>query len=327
MTMNKRGSYSVNKRSKSSKLHMFIVVLGVGWFAYFVFTSNLGASNESVEPFNIQTESQSPPIKTYDLSTIEFPPEGQAAIGTLVNGPLVSSSGSEYQAPMASMTKVITALAILEKAPMSSGDPGDTITLSLKDEQYYHDYLAVLGTITPVTAGLSMTQYEALQAMLLPSSNNISDTMVDHFFGSQEEFIIYANAMLDRYGLKNTRVADASGFSPSSVSTPSEMIIIGQKALQNEVIADIVSKETANLEVSGEVPNYNPLILDPGITGIKPGATDEAGLCLLFSADALNNAGEKVTVIGVVMGVTDRSIYVDGSRSMVGEARELILAQ
>lgn len=210
---------------------------------------------------------------------------------------------------------------------MDIGQSGDMLQLTAQDEQYYWDYVAIEGTVTAVTAGSEMSQYEALQAMLLPSSNNIADTLVDKYFSSRQEYLDYANALLQRLGLSNTRVADASGFSPESVSTPSDMIIVGRKALQNPVIAEIVAQPSAVLSVGGEVPNYNALIGEDTVTGIKPGLTDEAGRCLLFSADTTDATGNTVTIIGVVMGIDSFEVYFDGSLAMIEQASQQIAAQ
>ena len=232
------------------------------------------------------------------------PSEGQFAVANLVDGIEVNYE-NEQLAPIASLTKLITALAVLEKAPLSLGEQGDVITLEAKDEQYYWDYASIEGTVTAVSAGLQMTQYEALQTMLLASSNNMSDTLVDFYFDSKEEYLDYANKYLEEMGLIYTNVADTTGFSPESVSTPSELLLIGKKALDNPVIAEIVAQKEATVSVAGEIPNYNALIELPYVTGLKPGLTDEAGYCLLYSMDVPNSSGEIVTVIGVVLGIRD----------------------
>ena len=246
----------------------------------------------------------------YDLSSIVPPPEGQFAIANLVDGIEVDYENEDL-APMASLTKLVTALAVLEKSPLSPGEQGDIITLSAQDEQYYRDYIAIEGTVTAVTAGLQMSQYEALQTMLLASSNNMSDTIVDYYFDSKEEYLEYANNLLKDMGLTYTEVADTTGFSPQSVSTPSELLVIGEKALENQIIAEIVAQPEATVSVAGEIPNYNALIDLPFVTGLKPGLTDEAGYCLLFSMDIPDSNGEIVTAIAVVMGLRDGEQYRD----------------
>ncbi len=255
------------------------------------------------------------------LQNVPFPNTGQAAIGTLEQG-VIKHTDNETQAPIASMTKVITALVILDKRPLELGQPGDTITLTEKDAQYFNDYYAKLGTVTAVTVGATMTQYEALQAMLLPSSNNMSDTLVDRYFSNMDEYIKYANDYLQKQGLKQTVIADASGFSPGSKSTPSDMIKLGQLALKNPVVKEIVAQPFATLSVAGDVPNYNQLINEAGVIGIKPGTTDEAGYCLLFAANLPDIAGKVHTVIAVSMGQTDRPTFVASMKAMLESSRQ-----
>jgi len=265
-------------------------------------------------------------IEASPLSRVELPTQGQSAIGTLELGTIIAAD-NEQQVPIASITKLITALVILEKQPLAIGELGRVIELTAQDEQYYWDYVALLGTITPVTAGFSMTQYESLQAMLLTSSNNMSDTIVDNYFASSQEYVNYANDYLRRQGLENTQVADATGFSPDSKSTPSDLVVLAQLALNNPIIREIVAQPEAMISVAGSIPNYNPLITDPDVIGLKPGATDEAGYTLLFAANLPNSNGESETFIGVTLGIVDRAEYVQTARNMIINARTAFLQQ
>ncbi len=317
--------YNNSSIKKSRKFPKFLFII---FFIFIIFLAiknlqsrdaTIGNNTSTQTIINQQTEALTPP--PYDFSDLTYPSEGQSAIGTLAHGPISSSTENEEIAPIASMTKIITALAILKKSPIVEGTTGIVLTLNEQDEQYYHDYVAVQGTITPVTAGYDMTQYEVLQTILLPSSNNMTDSLVDRFFSSKEEYLDYANQMLRDFGLQNTTVADASGFNPGSVSTPSEMIVIGKKALENRVIAEIVAQPQAYVSVAGGIINYNPLITEPGVTGLKPGVTDEAGLCLLFSANTTNKLGEPETVIGVVMGIRDRNVYLGETKALLDQAK------
>jgi serine-type D-Ala-D-Ala carboxypeptidase (penicillin-binding protein 5/6) len=318
--------YSYRQKRNTKKRYLFFIgIILASALGYYQLTKTDELPNKSLS-VTVSDDIQVP-TKNYDLSSVTFPTEGYSAIGTLEGGPSHASHNDEVSVPMASITKVVTALAILKKAPIPEGGQGDTITLNQQDEQYYHDYVSVLGTVSPVTAGLEMTQYEAIQAMLLPSANNMADTLVDRYFESREEFIDYANNMLENYGLTKTKIADASGFNPGSVSTPSELIVVGQKALRSRVIAEIVKQPEATITVAGVIPNYNNLILEPGVTGIKPGHTDEAGLCLLFSAEVKNAEGDIVTVIGATLGIQDRSVYRLGTLAMLNEARTSIKLQ
>ncbi len=305
----KRPKNKYKKRAK--RIVLFLVLLLIGAI-YLGFKSEVPDGEAKINP------------KLIDQSSginVEWPSKGQAAIGTVEGGLLASSDADEQPRPIASLAKVITALAVLEKAPLEPGQPGISIIFDDQDEANYHEYLSKLGTVTAVTAGHTMSQYQALQAMLLPSSNNMSDSLVRRIFGSVEEYAKYANDMLDRYGLYKTWVDDASGFSPKTVSTPSEMIIIGQKALENPVIAEIVAQKEAEIPLAGVVPNYNRLIRVENVTGIKPGNTDEAGWCLLFSAKYQIEDNQEVTVLGVVLGQDNPDELFVASQNLLNSAR------
>lgn len=293
---------------------LFFIVLAIfaGGYAYYALTRDFPPGKVTV----IANQESTPE----DIE-ITWPEQGQAAIGTLEGGVLARSHDDEQPRPIASLAKVITALAVLEKAPMESGETGIIITYDAADELSYNEYLAKLGTVTNVAAGEQINQYQALQAMLLPSSNNMSDTLAKRVFGSMEAYKVYANNMLLRYGLSKTKIDDASGFSPTSVSTPSEMIVIGQKALEHPVIAEIVRQPNAELPLSGEVPNYNGLLRVEGVTGIKPGTTDEAGWCLLFSATHRTATNQDMTVIGVLLGEDNPYELLDASENLLKVAK------
>ncbi len=305
-------SRNYKKRSRVWMFFPLLLVFSICSYAYYALSRPLPTG--SVELDNsivMQTEA----------AAIIWPEDGHAAIGTLKDGVLARSHVDEKQRPIASLAKVITALAVLEKAPMQPGDKGMTIQLEKEDEDLYWEYLSKDGTVTSVTAGEKLNQYQSLQAMLLPSSNNMSDTLVRRVFGSMEAYVSYANDMVRRYGLTQTTVDDASGFSPQTVSTPSELIVIGQKALEHPVIAEIVAQEEAEIPVAGIIPNYNGFLQLKGVTGIKPGNTDEAGNCLLFSARYHNESGQDVTFIGVVLGIDATGYIYDKSARLLKSAQ------
>jgi len=313
------------KKRRLRPLGIVLLALGtlgaIGLLSFYISEDARSPGRPVVQATTNTVVSDTAPL--YDFGSVPFPIEGQAAIGTNQDD-YAQLSGSEEVKPIASITKVITALAVLDKSPMQLGETGDIITLTAKDEEYYREYVAKSGTVTAVAAGLKISQYDALQAMLLPSSNNIADTLVDTYFESREAYLEYANELLQSYGLDSTTVADASGFSPGSVSIPSEMIVVGRKALENKIISEIVAKPNASIAVGGDIPNYNGLISVDGVTGIKPGLTDEAGHCLLFSADTVDADGNQVTVIGVVMGVFDYASYINGATELLSASKSVV---
>src|SRR6266702_2881858 len=140
-----------------------------------------------------------------------------AAIGIQGSGVITSQHDTKPR-PIASIAKLITAMAILEKHPLASNDdPGAEIQITEVDEQLYRDYVAKNGTVVLVKAGVPITERDALEAMLLPSANNFADTTAKWAFGSLKNYRNYATAMIKRLGLHNTIIGvDGSGLDPST---------------------------------------------------------------------------------------------------------------
>jgi D-alanyl-D-alanine carboxypeptidase (penicillin-binding protein 5/6) len=259
---------------------------------------------------------------------LTWPAKGHAAIGSVEGGLLARSSDREKPQPTASMAKVITALAIMEKQPLKVGQTGPTYTVTAEDVANYRAYVARGGSVVPVHEGMTMTQYQAMQAMLIPSANNIADLLVERIFGSTEAYASYVQDMLHRMGLRQTMIADASGFDPDTVSTPSELVIIGIAALKDPVIAEITAQPQAEITGIGTVINTNELLGTGGVIGIKTGTTDQAGDCLLFAARYITKDGHNTTIVGVIMGDTDvASLFDDSQKLLVSVKQGLGLAE
>lgn len=238
--------------------------------------------------------------------SLDWPTQGQAAIATTDQG-ILATFGKQQSAPTASMAKVMTALAILKEKPLGVGEQGPEIIFTQADVDIYNKYVAQNGSVALVRAGEKITQYQALQALLLPSANNMADTLAIWAFGSLENYVTYVNDYAGKLGMNTSHFADASGFNPATQSTPIDLIKLGKEALKNKVLAEIVSQESATIPVAGTIRNSNRLLDDgDGFIGLKTGTTDQAGGCLLWAA-TYNVGTTPVTIIGVVMGTADRN--------------------
>lgn len=298
------------KRGKGKKFIFLIIlalilVLSSGGFTYAAATKNFGQG-----VITITGSSLSSP----ETINIDWPNNAQAAFGSDKEGLILASSNEKIQ-PIASITKIITALTVLEKKPIKLGEDGENFTINSKDEQLFRDYIAKQGAVVPVRSGQILTQYDMLNALLLPSANNIADSLVIKIFGSIDAYVVEANNLIRQYGLTSTVIADASGFSPKTTSTPSDLIVIGNYALKNEVVKEIAAKETYNFPGYGEIKNSNRLLAsrDQAI-GLKTGTTDEAGYCLLF-AETHGEGDNSLVIIGTVLGADSiNSLYQSSER-------------
>ena len=239
------------------------------------------------------------PPKTQAI-VLPWPAADQAAIGAVGYG-VLDSHNTATPVPIASIAKVITALAVLQQKPLAAGSPGPDITLDDTDLGYFNYYYLNDGSAAKVQVGEKLSEYQALQGMLIPSANNIADSLVRWAFGSPAAYAAYANKMIKDMGLANTAIGSASGFADDTTSTADDLVKIGIKALANPVIAQIVNQPTANIPVAGDIKNVNWLLGSQGVVGIKTGNTDKAGGCYLFAANR-QIQGKTITMVGAVLG-------------------------
>ena len=250
-------------------------------------------------------KAQSPPLilpATGQLY-VPWPDYGQSAFGAVGYG-VLATNNNQKAAPIASIAKIVTALSVLHQKPLQPGQQGPDITFGPADVALYQNYVAEQGSVVPINDGEQLSEYQALQAMLLPSANNIADSLANWAFGSQKAYLAYANKFVGSLGLSKTYLADASGFSPKSVSSANNLVVLGEKALSNPALANIVGQQTAVLPLAGKVYNVNWLLGTDGVDGIKTGNTDQAGGCFLFSATQ-TVGGQKIQVVGAILGAPD----------------------
>lgn len=312
-----RARHTYIRSRQTKKPHRRLLFVGL-----FGVTLLLGYISFNQNPTTPSAEVVSTQVVQAKNIQLDWPTAGQAAVGSVKDGLLARSSDNEALRPTASMAKVITALAIMEKQSFELGQSGQTYTLTAEDVAHYQDHVAKSGSVVPVYEGMVLTQYQAMQAMLIASSNNIADTLAERIFGSTEAYTSYAQAMLQRMGLNRTIVADASGFSPATVSTPSELVAVGIAALKNPVIAEIVAQPLAQIPDVGVIKNTNELLGVDGVVGIKTGTTNEAGSCLLFAAHYTAKDGQEVTVVGVIMGEANATSLFSDSRKLLTSAKQ-----
>jgi D-alanyl-D-alanine carboxypeptidase (penicillin-binding protein 5/6) len=168
-------------------------------------------------------------------------------------------------------------------------------------------------------AGLRLTERQALEVSLIESANNYADALALWAFGSSEAFVDAADDWLDENGLTSTTIVEPTGMSPANTSTATDLVALGTLALADPVVAEIVRTDTTIIPGVGEIENSNELLGLDGVTGIKTGTLDEAGACLLFSAD-YTIGDETVTVVGVMLGGVDHDALDVDVTALLGSA-------
>lgn len=253
--------------------------------------------------------------------TISWPSSGQAAIAADGYG-LLGTSGTLKPLATASTAKVITALCVLQKQPLSLGQTGPTYTISSSDVATYQRYVDLNGSLVPVTEGEHLTEYQALEALMIPSANNIADSLVRWVFGSQEAYATYATDFLQQHGLTETRIGkDASGYDSGTVSTATDLTNLGLLATKNPVLMQIAGKSSTDLPVAGTVSNYDTVLGVNGINGLKTGNSDDDTGAFIFTATA-HVGGTTVPITGAVMGAPDLDTALHSSTELAASMQQ-----
>ncbi|MFL6156972.1 MAG: D-alanyl-D-alanine carboxypeptidase family protein, partial [Marmoricola sp.] len=225
--------------------------------------------------------------------------------------------------PMASTTKIMTALVVLET-------PGLDLAKVVTIKQAYRDYVVANGySNADLVPGDRLTVRQLLYAMLLPSGCDAAYALADTFgIGSTvstriKSFIAKMNNRATELGLSGTKFASFDGNSSAAThySTPRSLAALAAVALANPTFAAMVAtKSTTQTARTGSNgarsytwTNSNRLLGSySGALGVKTGTSNVAGYCLIFAARR-----NGVLVVGVVLGDVD-----DGSR--YGDARRML---
>ena len=193
----------------------------------------------------------------------------------------------------------MTAYLTLERYPLSGAQDGFTITVTAAQAQAEAQDAAQDQSVVAVQAGEQLTERQLLEALLIPSGNNIARMLAAQVAGSETRFVAEMNAEARALGMDHTTYTDPSGFDPSTVSTAADQLRVFQQAMRFPVFRQIVSMASVTLPVAGTLTNYNPLIAE-GYAG-KTGSDSAAGGCLAFFT-RVTVGGRRLTAVGVVLG-------------------------
>jgi D-alanyl-D-alanine carboxypeptidase (penicillin-binding protein 5/6) len=268
------------------------ILLGAVLALFLAFAAFAGAGH----PLNGNAYRLNNKGRTY-LSPVRWPQQGQAAL-VLGNGRLAASP-DEQSVPIASLAKVMTAYLTLERYPLSGAQDGFTITVTATEAQAVAQDARQGQSVVAARAGEQLTERQLLEALLIPSGNNIAPMLADQVAGNETRFIAEMNTEARRLGMHHTSYTDPSGFDPGTVSTAADQLRVFQRAMRFPAFRQIVSMASVTLPVAGTLTGYNPLLAE-GYAG-KTGSDSAAGGCLAFFTH-VTVAGHPLTAVGVVLG-------------------------
>lgn len=221
-------------------------------------------------------------------------PKGAVLIDS-ENGRVLFEHNKDEKLPMASTTKIMTALIALEEE-----NTDEYFTVNKAD-------VTVEGSSMGLLPGDKVTLKILAKGMLLASGNDAANAAAVKISGSVENFVKLMNKRAKEMGLLNTSFETPSGLDGENhFSTAHDMAILAKNALQNPDFAAIcgqtrLREEYGNPPYSRVIVNHNRLLRTfEGATGVKTGFTKKAGRCLVSSAER-----EGVSLICVTLGCPD----------------------
>src|SRR5580765_7290418 len=233
------------------------------------------------------------------LPSTVWPPDGQAAVQ--IGQSQVQAGPNQHAAPIASVAKVMTAYLVLRHHPLRPGEDGPTIALTDADVADTDRRRGREESVVSIAAGERLTERQALQALLLPSANNIAAVLARWAAGSTDRFVAQMNATARSMGMTRTRYTDPSGYDDATVSTAADQMRVVDRAMRLPVFASIVATRSVTLPVAGTVHNTNTLLGQDGFVGVKTGSDEAAGGCFAFRTIRWID-GKRTTITGVVLG-------------------------
>lgn len=216
----------------------------------------------------------------------------------------LGAAAADTPRPIGSVAKVMTALVVLAVHPLDAGAGGPSLTLTAQDVTFFEQDAAAGGSAIAVREGESLTEQQLLLALLLPSANNIADTLAVWVSGSIPAFTTRANSEATELGMTQSHFDDASGVSDATVASARDLIRLARAALAVPALAEVVDTQSATLPDGTALRNLNILLSGGGDwLGLKTGWTGAAGGCLLFAArHTYASEAPPMTVYGAALG-------------------------
>ena len=248
--------------------------------------------------------------------SFRWPKTGEAAVAVAGVG-LMGHSPRNWRVPIASLAKMMTALVVLADHPLAPGHTGPLVQIGPGDVQDYSEDVQAGESTVRVSVGEVLTEYQLLEALLLPSANNIADRLATWDAGTIPRFVAKMNAMANGLGLRSTHYADPTGVDPRSASTAVDQALVASTLVADSVVLGIVRRRRVTFPVTGTLSNPNPALGIDGIIGLKGGFSSQAHTCFVTAAFRSHH---RVVVVSVALGQPDAANAARIDEALLEEA-------
>lgn len=285
-------------------LIIFLACL-IGWFFHPLISNASGVLGISSPVPTVMSRLSNPEVTTLNLwlphvvadrTPLDLTAKSALAYDLTTNKVLVAKN-PDTRLPMASLTKIMTAIIALENPKLP-----DSYTVRPQD--------LVGEDSMGLSAGESLTLSDLLYGLVLHSGNDAAETLADNFPGGRQAFITAMNEKAAALGLQNTHFTNPTGLEGdgNQYTTAADLLVLTRFALQqfplfDKVVAtfDYTIPATPTHAVFYLENETNLLTSYPGVQGVKTGYTPEAGLCLVTYLDY---GGHQI--LAVILGSDNR---------------------
>jgi D-alanyl-D-alanine carboxypeptidase (penicillin-binding protein 5/6) len=230
---------------------------------------------------------------------LPWPTTGQGAVSIPSLG-FAASSSNQASHPIASLTKLATAVVILRDHPVPANTSGPSLTMTQADVNEYESDESADGSVAKVAVGEVLTEREMLEGLLALSANNLADTLAIWDAGSEAAFVVKMNALAASLGMTDTHYVDDSGVDPGSVSSAADVLKVAAAGMAIPTFAEVVAMPSVTLPLIGTQPNLVTEIGSFGVVGIKSGYTSEAGGCMVLAGQRVIDGRTAIVLIAVI---------------------------
>ena len=266
-----------NRRRIKWSLAVLIVVV--------LLSSGLLAAQRVSRPLaqpTLPTDRHSYSLVRGSAPALPWPIAGQAAVAIPSLG-YAQQSGLEGPVPIASLTKMATAVVILHDHPVALNASGPSITITAADAAQFDVDLQTDQTNVPLQVGETLTEMQMLEALLNQSADDIAYSIAVWDAGTESAFVTKMNSLATSLGAVHTHYVDASGFQPQSVSTAADSLRIAAAGMAIPAFADVVGMPTVSLPLVGTVHNIVTEVGTNGVVGVKSGYTAQSAGCMVLA--------------------------------------------
>lgn len=248
---------------------------------------------------------------------VPLPASGSTALLAESGTPVVA--GGAEPRPIAGVAKLVLVSVVLAVEPLGVGGAGPATTIDQAAVARYRALDDAGARTVPVQFGQTVTRRDLIAATLLGSGNNTAELLIETVFGDLDGYLAAARTWLDEQGLTSTTVVDGTGLDPDSLSTATELAQLGRLALENPVLAELLTTRPTATSAGTSFDDQAVFVDDLGTIGLSRSYTDAAGVCVLLAVPV----GDE-TVVVAMLGQPSYPAAEDAATAIVVGVREAV---